>query len=520
MLTRRNLLVSASLVSALSAMPAFAAEAAKTPVVTLKKGRIRGTVSQFAQVFRGIPCGKDPYAPERRFMPPEEVDAWEGVRECVTPADIPLQVSRDKPVRMIGGPSALSVNVWTPRSAAPGAKLPVMVWIPGGGSMNCDNNDPRFDGESFARDGVILVTLNYRVNLDGFLKLKGAAGNLGIRDMLFGLTWVHENIAAFGGDPKQVTVFGQSAGATHITSLIASPKSKGLFQRAILQSPSAVAQWDSAEQADKVAARIAAHYGIEPTREAFCALARDRMPEFKPLAGKLAQDPEWHRFTRGNVSLFKPYVDNDIIPVKPADAVLAGAANGIEVLMGCTREEWRHYIVPSGAISRMDSKPADMIVRTLGLPTDAPARYKEHYKLATDGDVFGRMQSDLIFRMPCNRVLENLARAGNRNVWAYSFDWRSPVQGKSGAVIGAAHSCDVPFVFETLYTKRSIGSNGPEAPVALSKQMHDAWVSFAKGQGAPWARFNLETRTTMCFDTVSKTVNDPWRFERQLLTGF
>lgn len=520
MLTRRTLLAGASLASALASLPAFADETAKTDIVILQKGRIRGSLSTHARVFRGIPCGKDPYSPDRRFLPPQEVDPWEGILECISPADIPLQVARDKPVRMIGGSSALSVNVWTPLQAKQGTSLPVMVWIPGGGSMNCDNNDPRFNGEAFARDGIVLVTLNYRVNIDGFLKLKGAASNLGLRDMLFGLTWVQRNIAAFGGDPANVTVFGQSAGATHITSLISSPKAKGLFKRAILQSPSAVAQWDSPEKADAVAARIAAHYGISPTRDAFCALPRERMPEFRTLAGKLSRDPEWHQFTRGNVSLFKPYVDNDILPAKPADAILAGAANNIEVLMGSTREEWRHYIVPNGAISRMDRRPSEQIARTLGLPSSTPDQYKNHFNLETEGDVFARMQSDLIFRMPCNLVLENLVKAGNRRVWAYSFDWRSPVKGTSGAVRGAAHSCDVPFVFETLSAPNAIASNGPDAPQALSRAMHAAWVVFAKGSGAPWQRFDLETRITMCFSEDSKTVSDPWRFERQILTGF
>ena len=520
MLTRRNLLAGASLISVLASFPALASEPTKTDIVELQKGRIQGFLSKHARVFRGIPCGKDPYSPERRFLPPQEVEPWKGIRECLVPADIPLQVARDKPVRVIGGSSALSVNVWTPLHAKAGDSLPVMVWIPGGGSMNCDNNDPRFSGEAFARDGILLVTLNYRVNIDGFLKLKGGASNLGLRDMLFGLTWVQQNIAAFGGNPSNVTVFGQSAGATHITSLISSPKSKGLFQRAILQSPSAVAQWDSPEKADAVATRIAAHYGINPTRDAFCELPRERIPEFRALASKLAQDPEWHRFTRGNVSLFKPYVDNDILPEKPADAILAGAANDIEVLMGSTREEWRHYIVPNGAISRMNSRPAEQIVHTLGLPSDTPSRYKTQFNLETDGDVFARMQSDLIFRMPCNLVLENLVKTGNRKVWAYSFDWRSPVKGASGAVRGAAHSCDVPFVFETLNAPNAVATNGPNAPQALSAAMHSAWVAFAKGNGAPWDHFDLDARMTMCFSDDCKAVRDPWRFERQLLTGF
>ena len=257
---KRQFLQGCAAFAFMASMP-FHAHAAEGPVIRTAKGRLRGLELDDVHVFRGVPCGMPPYQGKYRLALPEYVPAWNGVLDAAEFGDIPLQPGAKG--KVIGGGDCLRLNIWTP---APGrSKCPVMVYIPGGGSTRCNNNDVSLDGTAFAQDGVVLVTVNYRVNVDGFLKINGVPSNLALRDMIFALRWVQDNIAAFGGDPDNVTVFGQSAGATHITSLISSPVTKGLFRRAILQSPSALAQYD-ADLASRVAAKLLHFYGVENSR--------------------------------------------------------------------------------------------------------------------------------------------------------------------------------------------------------------------------------------------------------------
>lgn len=511
-ISRRSFVRAVSAVSASALLPfPFRTFAKEGPVVKTSRGAVRGLASGGVHVFRGVPCGKNPYVGSLRLAAPEYVDAWSGVVDAVTPGDVPLQFSRDFPGGVKGGGDCLRLNIWTPEPGA--AKCPVMVWIPGGGSMNCDNNDPRFDGTAFARDGVVLVTINYRVNVDGFLKIPGAPANIALRDMLFALRWVRENIAAFGGDPDNVTVFGQSAGATHITSLLASPLAQGLFRRAILQSPAALAQYDP-ETADRVAAQMFAFYGVEPSRAAVAAMPFEKLVTYPQFTGPRATDDAWAELTGGNVAVFKPWYDGEVLTMRPVDAVRQGCAKDVDILVGSAEDEWRHYTVPGGAIAEIGPDAAERLVRSAHLAPDLAEQYRKAGRGETPGELFTALQGDFIFRMPANKVLESQTDAGGR-AWAYSFGWKSPVKGKSGAELGAAHSCDVPFVFKTVeVSRRSLGDNPPPA---LAAAMHAAWVNFAR-EGTPgWTPFDTEKRMTMVFNENSREVSDPWKFEREAM---
>lgn len=416
-------------------------------------GAYRGCVLDGTGVRRwlGIPFIKNPYEPVRRYLKPEPYGAHEGVMDCLKHGSIPLQPNPDKNVekKMVGGDGPLCLNIWAPKA---GENLPVMVWVPGGGSISCAQNDERFDGTNFARDGVVLVTLAYRVNVDGFLKLRGGDSGNGNRDILEGLRWVKANIAAFGGDPDKITAFGQSAGGTHLVDVIASPYTKGLLAGAVIQSPSAVAQWRDAAQAEEAAKLV-------------------------------------------------------------CDAIAAGACEGLAVITGSTRSEWRHYIVPNGLIAKVNEAAVKALCVNAGLSADLPEAYRRAGRGSTPGDVFAQIQSDIIFRMPCVRLMESLRRGG-ATVWAYSFDWESPVEGKSGVPIGAAHSNDVPFVFDNLDAPRSLKSNGADAPRSLAYAMHSSWVEFAKTQKAHWPEFEFRTRRALSFTRTPSLVSDPWAFER------
>ncbi len=463
-------------------------------------------------IFRGVPCGKNPYLGALRLAAPEYVDPWSGVVEATAFGDIPLQLSRGKQPKPVGGGDCLRLNIWTP---APGqGKCPVMVYIPGGGSTTCDNNDVRFDGTAFARDGVVLVTLNYRVNVDGFLKIQGVPANLALRDMLFGLRWVQDNIAAFGGDPDNVTVFGQSAGATHITSLLSSPLSKGLFRRAILQSPAALAQYD-ASLASKVAESLLTFYGVQNSRDAVSDLAPGKLLSFPAFLAVQNKKPEWQRMLGGNTALFKPYYDGEILLKRPVDALAEGAARGVDIMVGSAEEEWRWYTVPNGAIDKIGEKAITGFVDATGLPASIVEGYRKAGRGKTPGELFTALQSDFIFRMPANKVLESQNKGGGK-AWAYSFAWKSDA---ADGRLGAAHSVDLPFVFKTQHKKSARVKNtvGQNPPDSLADAMHGAWVRFAAKGDPGWTPFDTTRRMTMRFDVQSAEVSDPWKTERETM---
>lgn len=368
-------------------------------------------------------------------------------------------------------------------------------------------------GRHFAAHGCILVTLAYRVNIDGFLKIRGGDSNLGVRDIIMGLRWVKDNIAAFGGDPQVVTAFGQSAGGTHLVDVVASPYAQGLLRGAIIQSPSAVAQWRSDAQADRAAEFVAQGLGAEPTRESLAKVPFEKLSDLPKIAGRLAADPEWAKFTDGNVSLFKGWIDQDVIPELPVDALRKGAARKMAFIVGSTSSEWRYYIVPNGAIAKKNRSSAAALIAGANRPETVLEAYARVNRGKTWGDCFAQIQSDLIFRMPCVKLAESLA-AGGAQVWTYDFAWESPVKGKSGASLGAAHTVDVPFVFQNLSAPRAVRTIGERPPQALAQAMHSAWLTFAKTGCAPWTPFSLDTRRAMRFDAKSQEVSDPWAFER------
>lgn len=499
------------------------------PVIVTPRGKVRGMIVNGVHTFLGVPCGKPPYEPATRFKTAEYVDAWSGIVDCVTQPSLPLQggaviaagekskIGADgKPLpgknsRILaeGGEDCLRLNIWTP---APGAgKYPVMVYIPGGGSVSCNNG--KASGHSFARDGVVLVSINYRVNVDGFMKIPGVPANLAIRDMIFALQWVKENIAAFGGDPDCVTVFGQSAGATHIGSLLASPLAKGLFERAILMSGSHLAQW-TPEQSSRVSDMLFDYYGIAHTKEALLALPYEEMLNFRRLMAEKSTDPEWAYYANGNTTLFKPYVDGEVLLKRVIDSVADGAGKDVDVMIGSTADEWRYVTVPSGEIDRIGSDRIDFLLKSIGAPASLAEDYRKQGRGKTPGEIYTALQSDLIFRIPTNILLEARARSGGKT-WAYSFNWESPAyDGK----LKAAHGCDIPFVFDILADKGAYQkATGDNPPQNLADTLHKTWMTFARTGNPGWTPFDTQKRMTMAFNETSCEVSDPWKFEREAM---
>ena len=249
-------------------------------VVTTGSGQVRGSVADGVTTFKGIPYAAPPFG-ANRFREPQPVEPWSGVRDALTYGPTPphVAISRARwttllPDPIIPGEDCLNLNIWSPDLGSVG--LPVMIWIPGGAFVHGSNAVSWYDGRHFARDGVVCVTINYRLGADGFLYLGDGIANLGLLDQIAALNWVQENIAAFGGDPNNVTIFGQSAGAMSVATLLAMPRAEGLFRRAIAQS-GAGHHVLSAMTARRVGRYLAEKLGVEATREAIAAVPIDRL---------------------------------------------------------------------------------------------------------------------------------------------------------------------------------------------------------------------------------------------------
>ncbi|HSO93085.1 MAG TPA: carboxylesterase family protein, partial [Candidatus Dormibacteraeota bacterium] len=315
--------------------------AADTVVVTTRQGQVRGKLSDGVVAFKGIPYGAPPFG-ANRFQPPQPREPWGGVRDTFEYGRVPPQSPYSAPYdallgdQGVPGEDCLNLNVWTPDPGNRG--LPVMVWIPGGAFARGSGGLPSYDGSGFARDGVVCVTINYRLGADGFLYVPEGTANRGLLDQVAALAWVQENIEAFGGANDRVTIFGESAGAFSVASLISMPRAKGMFKRAILQS-GAGHHTSSVATAGLVLRNLAEKLGVEATLPAIAAISLDRLIEAQTeLALEIAVQPDPARW--GEVAVngmpFEPVVDGEILPARPIDAIVAGGSAGLELMVGTT----------------------------------------------------------------------------------------------------------------------------------------------------------------------------------------
>jgi len=391
-----------------------------------------------------------------------------------------------------------------------------MVWIPGG--MFEAGSGATYDGSRFARDGVVCVTINYRIGAEGFLYLPDGTANLGLLDQIAALGWVWDNIGAFGGDPGNVTVFGQSAGAMSIGTLLSMPRAEGLFRRAIAQSGGAH-QVIPAETARKVSGQLAERLGVEATRKAIAAVPVDRLLQAQAeLKVDLVAHPDperWGREVVVNVMPWQPVVDGDVVPARPIDRVVAGAGADIDLMAGATTDEWNFFLVPSGAIEHITAETLVGAIAAYGLPVEATlATYGAAHPDASAGELLSAIQGDWYVRIPPLRLAEAHATS-SAATYMYEFAWRSP---QFGGRLGACHGAEIAFVFDTL-GDRTEALAGPCPPQQLADTMHAAWVAFATDGNIGWPRYDLTRRATMRFDSSSEVVNDPRKAERVLWEG-
>lgn len=479
-------------------------------------GLVQGQCHGDLTVFRGIPYAAAPVA-GFRFAPPQAIAPWPGVRPAHDAGPNAPQRTRDVPgldaVSLIGhgwsrGDDYLSLDIWQP--AGDRDRLPVMVFIHGGGFVVGSKDAPVQDGATFARDGILYVAINYRMGVDGFLPIPGVPTNLGLRDMIAALAWVRDNIAGFGGDPANVTVFGESAGAMAIADLLASPLAKGLFARAIVQSGHGAMTRDIGV-AQRLVARLASLLRITPDRAGY-----ESVTPGEPLldAVETVSLPTTRLDLRGadgrepvfGISRFIPVHGDDVLPIEPLAALRQGAGADVQLLIGSNAEEMNLYLIPSGVRDKLNtgigrllawfvlrkSQPqAWRVLRAYGMGRGKPA-----------GQALTDAMTDLVFRWPARRFAEE--HRGRTHV--YEFEWRSP---RYDGNLGASHGMELPFVFDSLACATGEeGLCGTAPPQELATRIHALWVQFARDGSLPWAPFDRETRIVYHL-AAGKAVSEP-----------
>jgi para-nitrobenzyl esterase len=472
------------------------------------RGRWRGTPGTpgASAAFLGIPFAEPPVG-ELRFAAPVPHRPWSGVRDALRHGATAQRGDPGVtliPEPSVPGDSTLNVDVFTPapEPAAEGGGLPVLVWVHGGAYVAGSPASPWYDGARFNRDGVVTVTVSYRLGFDGFGWIADAPANRGVRDWLLALRWVQDNVAAFGGDPRRVTIAGQSAGGGAVLTLLGMPAARGLFHGVHAMSP--VTKNVAADRAERTGRRLAALGGVPPTRAGLATLGEERVlrlqervtrpSRLRPLATAVRVLDEGLELA--------PVVDGELVPQPTVDALAAGVGAEVPLVLGATDDEFAvAFDAVAPALRLLTPAAALRVVRAPRAAARAWLAANADVRRRGTAAVLGRYVSDRVFRASVPHVV---ALRGDAATWAYRFSWRSPVSGR------AVHCLDVPFFFDRLDGPRVVDVAGPRPPQALADAVHGAAVAFARDGDPGWPRCEPTTRVVRVFDTPVRDVADAY----------
>lgn len=489
-------------------------------IAATRSGKVQGLERDGVLEFRGIPYAAPPVGP-RRWRPPRREEPWDGVRDATAfSAEAP-----QGPFAMntlTGAPESprsedcCYLNVWTP--ACDDARRPVMVWIHGGAFMFGSGSTPWYDGTNLARGGdLVVVTVNYRLGPLGYLHLADlfgdefeGSGNLGLLDQIAALEWVRDSIAGFGGDPDDVTVFGESAGGGSVGTLLGTPAARGLFRKAVAQS-GAASWWATRDGATGIAEALVRGLGVAPgDADALRALPWERLVEASTQLGTAV----------GSGTLpFQPVVDGVVLPRPPLDEIAAGNAAGVHLLVGTNRHEMTLFNLIDPSLAQADD---DAIARRVERfaprdPAQLLAEYRSRRPGATPAEVWTDLASDAVFRLPAIHLAEHQLPHGP--VWMYLFTWESLA---FGGLLRSTHALEIPFVFDTLDRPGvELFTGGGAERREVARHVHPAWIAFARTGDPghpglpPWPRYDTARRATMRLDVTCEVLDDPMGDDRR-----
>lgn len=505
-----------------------------SPIVTTRSGLLQGVTlaadpearrQTDVHVYRNIPFAASTEG-DGRFRAPQREAVWDGVRDATAFGSVAPQAPSPLEAMFGSGPlvtseDCLNLNVWTP--GCDDRARPVMVWIHGGGFVNGSGTTAWYDGTRFAANhDVVVVTLNYRLGAFGYLHLAGItdadptlSSNCGLLDQVAALEWVRDGIVAFGGDPANVTIFGESAGAMSVGALLAVPAAEGLFHRAVLQSGAAI-NVTAAEAATRTAAAVLGELGLtvdEVGVKGLREVAADVLLKTSDEVG--------NRGLVDNGLPYQPIIDGPTLPVHPHDALRSGVSADVDVLIGTNRDEMRLFLLLDSSLDgatreRLADRARPVLGDRAGAVMDAYLANRPGQPMS---EVWPDIATDMAFRWPAQRLAESkAAAAGKGRMWAYEFTWQTPV---FGGRLKSCHALEIPFVFDNLDQQGAgmfTGDGGERQ--AIADVLNVAWANFARTgdpnvptriphKGPQWPAFDPVTRSIYQVDATVTVASDP-----------
>lgn len=469
----------------------------EAPIVETKQGKVSGLARPSSFAYFGIPYAQAPIGP-LAFADPQPPKAWEGLRDGrlrgatgllhTVPGTLVPEPAR-------WGSNVLNLDVYTPE-VGEAAKLPVFVWIHGGGFIAGSPAGSWYDGRGFNARGAVVVAISYRLGFEGFGYVPGRPLNRGMADWVAALKWVQENIAAFGGDPGRVTIGGQSAGGTAVLTLFAAPGAQGLFHGGWAASPASALMPEA--DARKIGAKLANLLGVENTAEGFEGMGRERIYATQSEAGKTdARGLNKLQDLRPGTLPYGPVLDGETIGESINDSYLQGVGTQVPLVVGSTTDEFT--FIMDKVRGPLTFVPKNRALSFLGADDKQAAGYIQ--ALASEGvtstaTVAGRYLTDSIFRSTVLSAAQARFEGSNgqARTWVYSFEWPTPTTGQ------AMHCIDLPFLFNCLGDEDVPALLGTRPPQTLADTVHDAAVRFIDRQDEPWPTWSPSNPVAQVFD--------------------